>query len=75
MKGQAPHRIEFRWVYRPPIPAGLDPAAREALVMERIEEIFEEIDRSSSNEPFDLDSAEHHVRPVWDEPREVAPSS
>jgi hypothetical protein len=76
MKGQAPHRIEFRWVYRPPIPVGLDPAAREALVIQQIEEIFEEIDRSPRNERSDLDRAEPHVRPMWDaEPRKGAPSS
>ncbi len=43
MKGEAPYRIEFRWVYRAPIPLGLDPATREAMVAQRIEQIFDEI--------------------------------
>jgi hypothetical protein len=38
MKGEAPYMVEFRWVYRPPIPFGLDPAAREALIRQRFEE-------------------------------------
>ena len=43
MKGEAPHMVEFRWVYQPPIPVGLDPAAREALVRQRFEDMLEEV--------------------------------
>jgi hypothetical protein len=50
MKGQAPYQIEFRWVYRPPIPVGLDPAAREAMVAQRLEEIFDDIDATPLDE-------------------------
>ena len=50
MKGQAPYQIEFRWVYRPPIPFGLEPEARQALIQERLAEIFDDIDRASRGE-------------------------
>ena len=39
MAGKAPYDIRFRWVYGPPLPAGLTPAAREAMIRQRIEEI------------------------------------
>lgn len=32
MRGQAPYDIEFRWTYAPPLPVGLDPDARRAMV-------------------------------------------
>ena len=35
MRGQAPYLLEFRWVYGPPIPVGLDPEARETLIAQR----------------------------------------
>jgi hypothetical protein len=41
MKGEAPYDIKFRWVYGPPPPAGLDSQARQAMIRQRIEEIFE----------------------------------
>ena len=44
MRGRAPYLIEFRWVYGPPIPVGLDPAARKAVIEQRIPEIFQAID-------------------------------
>jgi len=40
MTGQAPYQIEFRWVYGDPIPVGLDPEARRALILEQLEEIL-----------------------------------
>jgi hypothetical protein len=43
LQGEAPYELAFRWVYRPPLPIGLDPGAREALVRQRIEEIFTEL--------------------------------
>jgi hypothetical protein len=51
MKGQAPYHVEFRWVYRPPIPFGLEPVARQAMIQERLAEIFDDIDRASRREP------------------------
>ena len=81
MKGEAPYRIEFRWVYRPPIPVGLDPAAREALVVQRIDEIFEKLDQPAPDDLGDAppevqpanrasamnpDRARRHTGPMWD---------
>ena len=40
MQGQAPYHIEFRWVYGPPIPAGLAPEARKAMRAQLLEETF-----------------------------------
>jgi hypothetical protein len=51
MKGQAPYHVEFRWVYRPPLPFGLEPAARQAMIQERLAEIFDDVDRASRGEP------------------------
>src|ERR1043165_4986580 len=51
MKGVAPYLVEFRWVCRPPIPVGLDPAAREALIQRRFEEALEEIFPDSPSDP------------------------
>ena len=61
MKGQAPYQIEFRWVYRAPIPVGLDPAAREAMVAQRLEQIFAEIDAIPEDE---LDDAQRDAKPA-----------
>ena len=44
MRGKAPWEIEFRWVYGPPMPAGLDEAGRRAFVRQCVEEIFGEFD-------------------------------
>jgi hypothetical protein len=43
MRGRAPYEIAFRWVYGPPLPVGLDPEARQALIRDRIAEIFERV--------------------------------
>jgi hypothetical protein len=51
MRGQAPYLIEFRWVYGPPIPVGLDPAARKAVIEQRIQEIFQASDATLRNDP------------------------
>jgi hypothetical protein len=76
MKGEAPYQIEFRWVYRAPIPVGLDPAAREAMVAQRLEQIFDEIDATPEDElgdarrraqPAKPGCGEGHARPTWDE--------
>jgi hypothetical protein len=43
MQGQAPYGIAFRWTYGPPIPAGLGPEARKAMVTQRVNEILERV--------------------------------
>jgi hypothetical protein len=40
MRGEAPYDIAFRWVYGPPMPAGLDPEARAAVIEQRVQEIL-----------------------------------
>jgi hypothetical protein len=40
MRGEAPYDIEFRWVYAPPMPFGLDAEARRAMVRKRVEEVL-----------------------------------
>ena len=75
MSGTAPHEIAFRWTYHPPIPVGLDPVAREALLVQRLEEIFEEINRPLRNEVVNLERAGGHVRPTWDAGRTGVPAS
>ncbi|TMQ21702.1 MAG: HNH endonuclease [Deltaproteobacteria bacterium] len=40
MAGEAPYDIKFRWVYGPPLPAGLAPEAREAMLRQQVEEIL-----------------------------------
>jgi hypothetical protein len=49
IQGRAPYHIEFRWVYAPPIPVGLDPEARRAMLVKRVAEIV----RVSQAEPPD----------------------
>ena len=43
MQGQAPYHIQVHWVYGPPLPVGLAPEARQALIQERIARIFEQV--------------------------------
>jgi hypothetical protein len=38
MRGEAPYEIEFRWVYAPPMPFGLDAEARQAMIQKQIDE-------------------------------------
>ena len=40
IRGRAPHELELRWAYGPPIPVGLTPAAREALIDERVSHLL-----------------------------------
>jgi hypothetical protein len=62
MRGQAPYLIEFRWVYGPPIPVGLDPAARKAMIEQRIPEIFQASDEMPPNEfSSRSDRVAHHT--------------
>src|SRR4051812_5841507 len=49
LHGQAPYGIEVRWVYGPPLPLGLDPEAREAMVRERIARIFERMSMATGH--------------------------
>jgi hypothetical protein len=43
MQGRAPYGIQVHWVYGPPLPVGLDPEARRAMLAERIAKIFEQM--------------------------------
>ena len=62
MRGQAPYLIEFRWVYGPPIPVGLDPAARKAVIDQRVQEISQASDETLRNEYSSRsDRAAHHT--------------
>jgi hypothetical protein len=49
IQGQAPYGIQIHWVYGPPLPVGLEPEARQALIRERIAKIFEQM--SSDTDP------------------------
>jgi hypothetical protein len=49
-------------VHGPPLPVGLDPEARQALLQERIAKIFEQM---SSNTDLPAEAVEH-MRPTWD---------
>src|SRR5215470_14872542 len=43
MQGQAPYGIQVHWVYGAPLPIGLAPEARRAMITERIAKIFEQM--------------------------------
>jgi hypothetical protein len=63
LHGQAPYDIEVRWVYGPPLPLGLDPEARQAMIRERIAMIFEGLSVATGPAAAaDLEAA----RPSWD---------
>jgi len=63
MHGQAPYEIAFRWVYGPPLPVGLAPEARHALIAERIAQIFAGMLPMTGSSP----AADHGTaRPGWD---------
>jgi len=49
LHGKAPYDIEIRWVYGPPVPLGLDPEAREAMIRERIAMIFERMSMAAGH--------------------------
>ena len=40
IQGRAPYELELRWTYGPPTPVGLTPAARAALIDERVSELL-----------------------------------
>jgi len=56
MQGQAPYGIQVHWVYGTPLPLGLDPETRQALLRERIAKIFDQLS---------LEDREH-MRPTRD---------
>jgi len=60
MRGEAPYHIEFRWVYGPPLPAGLEPEARRALITQRAREFFERAD-GFEDELLDPESAQSQM--------------
>ena len=51
MQGQAPYEIQVHWVYGPPLPVGLDPEARQAMIRERIARIFAQMSSDSGSPP------------------------
>ena len=57
-----PYGIQVHWVYGPPLPLGLDPEARQALIRERIAKIFEQM--SSNTDPSVEDR--EYTRPMRD---------
>jgi hypothetical protein len=62
MQGQAPYGIQVHWVYGPPLSVGLAPEARQAMIAERIAEIFGGV-LPSTDPPKE---AREHVRPTRD---------
>jgi hypothetical protein len=67
MQGQAPYGIQIHWVYGAPLPVGLDPEVRQALIRERIAKIFEQM---SLNPDPSADALEH-TRPTRDSARKA----
>jgi hypothetical protein len=63
LHGQAPYELAFRWLYRPPIPAGLAPEARRAMIEQRVREIFDE--GLPPEQVIDV-PADRIERPIWD---------
>ena len=62
MHGQAPYDIQFRWTCGAPLPARLDPAAREALIARRVREFFGEPDPDHGSPACEPGAP----RPAWD---------
>jgi hypothetical protein len=62
MQGKAPYGIQVHWVYGPPLPAGLDPEARQVLIQERIARIIEQV-WATPDSPAE---AREHTRPTRD---------
>jgi len=62
MQGKAPYGIQVHWVYGPPLPTGLDPEARQALIRERIAKIVEQVWAT----PDSPTGTREHARPTWD---------
>ena len=67
MRGQAPYEIEFQWVYGPPIPVGLEPAARKAMIDKRVREMFEQGHAAPQGERTPRSDSPGTARcPSWD---------
>src|SRR3954466_7273159 len=67
IQGQAPYEIKFRWVYGPPLPVGLTPAAREAMIAQRLQEILDRGMRPHRTRARRSRTAPDSVeRPSWD---------
>jgi hypothetical protein len=66
MRGEAPYHIVFRWVYVAPIPVGLDPDARRAMITQRVREILEQTIQSPTHEPVNTGEPDCMRRPGWD---------
>jgi hypothetical protein len=64
MQGQAPYEIEFRWGYGPPLPVGLDHETRQAMIRERIAEIFDRTSAAATGTA--LPGRAQTPRPTWD---------
>jgi hypothetical protein len=62
MQGQAPYGIQVHWVYGAPLPVGLAPEARQALIRERIANIFAQM-ASDADSPAE---ARELTRPTRD---------
>jgi hypothetical protein len=62
MRGRAPYEIECQWVYGPPLPIGVDPEQRQALIAERIAKVFE----AMSSDPDSPIEAREYMRPSRD---------
>ena len=62
LRGKAPYEIEIRWMYGPPLPLGLTPEARQAMVQQRIAKIFEGL--AATGRPAGSELAAE--RPSWD---------
>jgi hypothetical protein len=43
VEGRAPYELKYRWTYGPPIPIGIGPDARRALIEEQVQEIFQRL--------------------------------
>jgi hypothetical protein len=72
VKGEAPYLVEFRWTFGGPVPLGLDPAARSALITQQIDHIFEQLEREQARRT-DAGLAVRPTRPVG-EGGETVPS-
>ena len=63
LRGRAPWEIEVRWLYGPPLPVGLTPEARQAMISERIAMI---VDRLSVTGGPAATADPTAKRPSWD---------
>jgi hypothetical protein len=62
IQGKAPYGIQVHWVYGPPLPVGLVPEARQALIQERIARICEQVWATADSPKL----TREHARPSRD---------